>query len=118
MTDDENHRFSVSIDHYSTIRYANEKMTESTEITFSHPVESFIIRTNLDIGDQSYKCVSTMVEDPEESGGITHYSANVRIHKGEAIGHVQAYGYSDVNECEEVVDYYTTILVDVLENIE
>lgn len=115
MEDDENHGFSIYIDHYDTIRDAYEKMVKGSETTFSCPGDHFIILETSDYGDQSYRYISP--EHADSNDVVSGYSGNIFILKDKTIGRLHIGRYTDMDECDEVLDYYAPFLNEVLDNI-
>jgi hypothetical protein len=104
MLDDERHQLSGDVRCYPSLREAVTAMDKIKTADMEMCVKNDCEFINLTYCDDSHKTLSS---EPRTSIYIRHDLI---------IAHIQAYGYTDGDECEEVVDYYAAILADKLDH--
>ena len=110
MLDDENHDLTMEIKHRHSIHGTYEKMNNEKG-AIQRRLSDDLILTNLT--KSSYKVESYYHID---SGNFT--SVSIIIHKDKCIGTISAGGYSNIDKCNEVVNYYAPIMNEMLKKID
>ena len=110
MIDDENHNLNLKIKHYYSIRQAHDAMNNKKEKMHLYPTNSTLIN----LTDSSYK-IESHIKNPDEPATT---SVVIIIHKNKCIGTIGIGGYSNINECNEVANYYGMIMDEMLATIQ